>query len=119
MCGQGTSPIHVVSGADHTQTALSLGAVGYKLKPVKHEQLADVLNRLEAKLAQRMHRVLIVEDDERQREAVSKLLTSEDTQTIAAAPPRSVWTCSAPKHSTAWYWIFPCPTPLAIPCWKH
>lgn len=77
-------PIHVVSGADHTQTALSLGAVGYMLKPVKREQLADVLTRLEAKLAQRMHRVLIVEDDERQREAVSKLLASEDTQTIAA-----------------------------------
>ena len=30
-------PIHVVSASDHAQTALSLGAVGYMLKPVKRE----------------------------------------------------------------------------------
>ncbi len=49
--------------SDHAQTALSLGAVGYMLKPVKREELAEVLKKLEAKLSQRMHRVLIVEDD--------------------------------------------------------
>jgi CheY-like chemotaxis protein/signal transduction histidine kinase/CHASE3 domain sensor protein len=77
-------PIHVVSGSDHVQTALSLGAVGYMLKPVKREELADVLKKLEAKLSQRMHRVLIVEDDAVQREAVGKLLTSADVETVAA-----------------------------------
>jgi signal transduction histidine kinase/DNA-binding response OmpR family regulator/CHASE3 domain sensor protein len=77
-------PIHVVSASDHTQTALSLGAVGYLLKPVKREELADVLKKLEAKLSQRMHRVLIVEDDDVQRAAVGKLLTSHDVETVAA-----------------------------------
>ena len=77
-------PIHVVSGGDHAQTALSLGAVGYMLKPVKREELADVLKKLEAKLSQRMHRVLIVEDDTVQREAVGKLLTSHDVETVGA-----------------------------------
>jgi signal transduction histidine kinase/CheY-like chemotaxis protein/CHASE3 domain sensor protein len=77
-------PIHVVSGSDHAQTALSLGAVGYMLKPVKREELADVLKKLEAKLSQGMHRVLIVEDDDVQREAVGKLLTSHDVATVAA-----------------------------------
>lgn len=77
-------PIHVVSAGDHAQTALSLGAVGYMLKPVRREQVAEVLAKLEARLEQRMHRVLIVEDDERQREAVSKLLASDDTETVAA-----------------------------------
>ena len=76
-------PIHVVSGTDHAQTALSLGAVGYLLKPVKREELADVLKKLEAKLSQRMHRVLIVEDDDVQRTAVGKLLTSHDVETVA------------------------------------
>ena len=41
-------PIHVVSASDHAQTALSLGAVGYMLKPVKRDELADVLKKLEA-----------------------------------------------------------------------
>jgi CheY-like chemotaxis protein len=77
-------PIHVVSGSDHAQTALSLGAVGYMLKPVKREDLAEVLRRLEAKLAQRMHRVLVVEDDDVQRDAVERLLASQDVETVAA-----------------------------------
>jgi len=77
-------PIHVVSASDHAQTALSLGAVGYLLKPVKREELADVLKKLEAKLSQGMHRILVVEDDAVQREAVRKLLTSHDVETVAA-----------------------------------
>ncbi len=77
-------PIHVVSGADHSQTALSLGAVGYLLKPVQRDELADVLEALEAKLTTTVRRVLIVEDDEVQREAVAKLLGSRDVRTVGA-----------------------------------
>ena len=77
-------PIHVVSASDNAQTALSLGAVGYLLKPVKREELADVLKKLEARLSQRMRRVLVVEDDEVQRDAVGRLLTSHDVETVAA-----------------------------------
>ena len=75
-------PIHVVSGADHSQTALSLGAVGYLLKPVKREALAEVLSALEAKLASTVRRVLIVEDDAVQRDAVGKLLSSGEVETV-------------------------------------
>jgi CheY-like chemotaxis protein len=77
-------PIHIVSAGDHAETALSLGAVGYALKPVKREQLVDVLRKLETKLSQNVHRVLIVEDDQVQREAVAKLLTSHDVETVTA-----------------------------------
>jgi CheY-like chemotaxis protein/CHASE3 domain sensor protein len=77
-------PIHVVSASDHTQTALSLGAVGYMLKPVKREQIAEVLSKIEARLSQRMHRVLVVEDDQSQREAVGKLLSSHDVEIVTA-----------------------------------
>ncbi len=77
-------PIHVVSAADHAQTALSLGAVGYLTKPVKLDDLAEVLRTLEAKLTRGMRRVLIVEDDPRQRDAVSLLLASGDVETVTA-----------------------------------
>jgi len=76
-------PIHVVSGSDHAETALSLGAVGYMLKPVAREALADVLRKLEAKLARGMRRVLIVEDDAVQRDAVGRLLSSAEVETVA------------------------------------
>ncbi|MGA1834325.1 response regulator [Rhizobium wenxiniae] len=77
-------PIHIVSGDDYAETALSLGAVGYMLKPVQREQLVEVLRKLEAKLTQGVRRVLIVEDNEVQREAVAKLLTSHDVETVSA-----------------------------------
>jgi CheY-like chemotaxis protein len=75
-------PIHIVSAGDHAETAFSLGAVGYVPKPAKREQLVEVLRKLEARLSQRVHRVLIVEDDPVQREAVARLLTSEDVETV-------------------------------------
>ena len=75
-------PVHVVSGTDHAQTALSLGAIGYLVKPVKREDLADVLKTLDSQLKRTARRVLIVEDDPVQREAVGRLLASGDVETV-------------------------------------
>lgn len=75
-------PIHVISAEDHSQTALALGAVGYMLKPVKRENLADVLTTLESKLTRTVRRVLVVEDDAVQRDAVQRLLASGDVETV-------------------------------------
>ncbi|HEX4096793.1 MAG TPA: response regulator, partial [Caulobacteraceae bacterium] len=77
-------PIHVVSATDHAQTALSLGAVGYLVKPVKREDLAQALQSLEEQLTRTVRRVLIVEDDAVQRDAVGKLLSSGDVETVTA-----------------------------------
>jgi CheY-like chemotaxis protein len=78
-------PVHVVSAGDHAETALALGAVGYMLKPVKREQLAGALQRLETRLEQRLRRVLIVEDDPVQQESVRRLLAAGDVETVGAA----------------------------------
>jgi signal transduction histidine kinase/DNA-binding response OmpR family regulator/CHASE3 domain sensor protein len=75
-------PIHVISGADHSQTALSLGAIGYMVKPVKRDDLAQVLSNLLSKLTSTVRRVLIVEDDDVQRDAVGKLLSSGEVETV-------------------------------------
>lgn len=74
-------PVHVVSGEDHTQVALSLGAIGYMLKPVKREALADALRGLEGKLSQDIRKVLIVEDDPVQLESVRLLLKTPGVET--------------------------------------
>ena len=73
-------PVHVVSVADFSQEALSLGAVGYALKPVKREQLMTAFELLEAKLQQGVRRVLVVEDDLRQRDSIRQLLSSEGVE---------------------------------------
>ncbi|MBJ3787000.1 response regulator [Devosia sediminis] len=78
-------PIHVVSASDHTDTAYSLGAVGYAIKPVNRDQLMDVLHRLEERLDQGVRRVLIVEDDPVQRDAIVTLLASRAVETVTAS----------------------------------
>ncbi len=75
-------PIHVVSVSDYTQAALSFGAVGYILKPVTREKLVAALEGLEARLVERVRRVLIVEDDERQFESLRLLLASRDVEAL-------------------------------------
>jgi CheY-like chemotaxis protein/CHASE3 domain sensor protein len=78
-------PVHVVSVSDYKREALELGAVGYALKPAKREHLIEALERLEAKFSQSLRRVLVVEDDERQRESIRELLANDDVQITAVA----------------------------------
>jgi signal transduction histidine kinase/CheY-like chemotaxis protein/CHASE3 domain sensor protein len=78
-------PVHVVSVSDYKQEAMEMGAVGYALKPAKHEELVDALRRLEAKFSQSLRRVLVVEDDTRQRESIRHLLAIDGVQVIGVA----------------------------------
>lgn len=77
-------PVHVVSVDDDSRAALSSGAIGYLFKPVKREQLVDMLEGLEARMSQRMRRVLVVEDDAQQAESIKLLLASRDVETVEA-----------------------------------
>jgi len=71
-------PVHVASVADFAHEALERGAVGYALKPVNRDDLIVAMRRLEAKFSQSLRRVLVVEDDARQRESIRQLLSNED-----------------------------------------
>src|SRR5262249_47480570 len=77
-------PVHVVSAGDHSEAARSLGAVGHILKPVKREELVEALKGLETQFAQRMRRVLVVEDDPVQLDSLRKLLGSHAVETVGA-----------------------------------
>jgi len=78
-------PVHVVSVADFSQQAMSLGAVGYALKPVKREQLMAAFEKLQTKLQQGVRRILVVEDDERQRDSIRQLLSTEGVEILGVA----------------------------------
>jgi len=73
-------PVHVASVADYSQEVLERGAVGYALKPVKREELVEAFKKLEAAFTQSLRRVLVVEDDEQQRESIARLLGTGDVQ---------------------------------------
>ena len=78
-------PVHVVSAEDHSRTALALGAVGYLVKPTTRDELIQVLNSLESRLSQSPRRVLVVEDDAVQLDAIRQLLASADVETVGAS----------------------------------
>jgi signal transduction histidine kinase/CheY-like chemotaxis protein/CHASE3 domain sensor protein len=81
-------PVHVVSVADYTQEALAMGALGYALKPVRREELMGALQRLEAKFSQKQRQILVLEDDERQRDSIIRLLANGDVQITAVSNAR-------------------------------
>jgi CheY-like chemotaxis protein/signal transduction histidine kinase/CHASE3 domain sensor protein len=78
-------PVHVVSAHDRKEAALQMGAIGYAIKPTTREQLKDVFKKLEAKLAQKVKRVLLVEDDALQRASVTRLIGDDDVEITAVA----------------------------------
>ena len=78
-------PVHIVSANDRAEAALQLGAIGYVVKPASRERLREVFQTLEGKFTQQLKRVLLVEDDDRQRESVVQLIGGEDVAITAVA----------------------------------
>ncbi|MBB2496175.1 response regulator [Aquipseudomonas ullengensis] len=78
-------PVHVISTDDRTELALHLGAIGYAQKPTTRESLVEVFSRLEAKLTQKVKRVLVVEGDAEQRDSISQLVDDVDIEVTAVA----------------------------------
>ncbi|MFK3602181.1 response regulator [Pseudomonas fluorescens] len=73
-------PVHVISVEDRVEAAMHMGAIGYAVKPTTREELKDVFARLEAKLTQKVKRVLLVEDDDLQRDSIARLIGDDDIE---------------------------------------
>ena len=76
-------PVHVISVEDRVEAAMHMGAVGYAVKPTTREELKNVFARLEAKLTQKVKRVLLVEDDDLQRDSIARLIGDDDIEITA------------------------------------
>ncbi len=70
-------PVHVLAAEDFGDVARHIGAVGFNMKPTTREALQDILKQLEEKGAGKVKRVLLVEDDERQRDSIVQLIKDE------------------------------------------
>ena len=78
-------PVHVISADDRTELALHLGAVGYAQKPTTRESLVEVFSLIEARLTQKVQRLLIVEGDARQRDSIAQLVDDLDIEVTAVS----------------------------------
>jgi signal transduction histidine kinase/DNA-binding response OmpR family regulator/CHASE3 domain sensor protein len=77
-------PIHMLSALDYQQNALRMGALGYLSKPVTLDKIRSVLMRIEALLDKRVKHVLVIEDDQRQNEAIRQLIGGNDVEITTA-----------------------------------
>jgi CheY-like chemotaxis protein/signal transduction histidine kinase/CHASE3 domain sensor protein len=76
-------PVHIISVEDRVEAAMHMGAVGYAVKPTSREELKQVFGKLEAKLTQKLKRILLVEDDDLQRDSIARLIGDEDIEITA------------------------------------
>ena len=78
-------PVHIVAGEDFSEIALHMGAIGFAVKPTTRDELKEIFQRLEEKGAKKVKRVLVVEDDARQRDSVVHLIKEDDIDIAAVA----------------------------------
>ena len=77
-------PVHVISVVNRERGAL-VGAIAYLEKPVSREAVEGALQHIKQYLSRDVRNLLLVEDDEAQRQGVTELLTSMDVKTTAVA----------------------------------
>jgi CheY-like chemotaxis protein/HAMP domain-containing protein len=73
-------PVHVVSGADGRRDALRTGAVAYVQKPASKELLEQTFGSITSFIERPVRRLLVVDDDEAQRDAIAELVGGGDVE---------------------------------------
>ncbi len=70
-------PIHIMSVDKPVADALRKGAIGYLQKPVNHEDIEGALRKLAEVAANKVKKVLVVDDDKEIRRSIVKLISDE------------------------------------------
>jgi CheY-like chemotaxis protein len=78
-------PVNIISVEDDRRHGLGHGAFGYTLKPVSEEVLGQTLTELHNFVKSPSRKLLIVEDNEVERNAVVDLLNGDDLQITAVS----------------------------------
>jgi CheY-like chemotaxis protein len=78
-------PVHIISGIRERQHGLKAGAIAYLEKPVSKEALEDSFNKISTFIDERVKRLLVVEDDESQRNSMVELIADEDVEITAVS----------------------------------
>ncbi len=74
-------PVHIISGTEARQRGLKQGALAYLHKPVTKEVLDDALSNIKGFVERKVKRLLVVEDDEVQRNSIVELIGNGDVKT--------------------------------------
>jgi CheY-like chemotaxis protein len=78
-------PVQILSVEEERQHGLSHGAFSYLVKPATTEDLEVAFDRIKTYVARQRKRLLVIEDDDIERQGIVELLTHDDIDIAAAA----------------------------------
>jgi len=76
-------PVHILSVEEGRQRGLQQGAIAYLQKPVSVEVLTEALTSIKHFVDRKVKNLLVVEDDERQRNSIVELIGNHDVSSTA------------------------------------
>ncbi|HEU0007533.1 MAG TPA: response regulator, partial [Terriglobia bacterium] len=91
-------PIHIISASDGRQRSLKLGAVSYLQKPVTEEALSEALSNIRQFIERGVKNLLVVEDDETQRNSIVELIGNGDVSTQAVGTGQEALALLKERH---------------------
>ncbi|RUT28939.1 response regulator [Paenibacillus zeisoli] len=71
-------PVHVISVVDDVKQGMKMGAIAYLQKPSSRESLERAFSHIESYMDKSLKHLLVVEDDEVQRQAIIELVGHDD-----------------------------------------
>jgi len=78
-------PVHIISGVRERQQGLMSGALAYLEKPVTREALDESFAKIASFIDTSVKRLLVVEDDDVQRNSMIELIQHEDVEITAVS----------------------------------
>jgi CheY-like chemotaxis protein len=77
-------PVQIISGYDYRKSGLDLGAIDFIQKPVSREAFWKALDKVEHFVSRKPKKLLIIEDNKQQNEAVKELIGNGDVKCYSA-----------------------------------
>ena len=104
-------PVFVISAQDEPENALKQGALRFLTKPIDETQIKQVFEKAHEMGESKAKKLLVIEDDESQRNGIRELIGNE-TAHLVDAPRRAARRSTSCKASglIASCWICSCRT---------
>ena len=78
-------PVQMLSVEEERQHGLSHGAFSYLVKPATTEDIEQALERIRTYVTPHTKRLLVIEDDDRERRSIIELLAHDDIEAVGAS----------------------------------
>jgi CheY-like chemotaxis protein len=76
-------PVHIITGSEEPARGLRQGAIAYLQKPVTEPLLSEALGNIKGFVERPVKNLLVVEDDDVQRQSIVELIGNRDVHTTA------------------------------------